>query len=123
MHCAGAALRDSGAHPTESIPDAEVAVGAAGPALYLVGQVLVRLRLLGCIYWVRLGGAVACILVGVLGAAVPGLLLEALLVGVLVAVIALEQSGATRRGLRRGAVLGRSRRRSLTGAGSTIRAS
>jgi len=65
MHCAGAALRDSGAHPTESLPDAEVAVGAAGPALYLVGQVLVRLRLLGCIYWVRLGGAVACILVGV----------------------------------------------------------
>jgi len=123
MHCAGAALRDSGAHPTESLPDAEVAVGAAGPALYLVGQVLVRLRLLGCIYWVRLGGAVACILVGVLGAAVPGLLLEALLVGVLVAVIALEQSGATRRGLRRGAVPGRSRRRSLTGAGSTIRAS
>ena len=117
------ALRDSGAHPTESLPDAEVAVVAACPALYLVGQVLVRLRLLDWIYWVRPGGAVACILVGVLGAAVPGLLLEALLVGVLVAVIALEQSGATRRGLRRGAVLGRSRRRSLTGAGSTIRAS
>jgi len=59
------ALRDSGAHPTESLPDAEVAVVAACPALYLVGQVLVRLRLLDWIYWVRPGGAVACILVGV----------------------------------------------------------
>jgi len=64
------------AHPTESLPDAEVAVVAAGPALYLVGQVLIRLRLMGWIYWVRLGGAVACVLVGVLGAAVPGLLLS-----------------------------------------------
>jgi len=32
------ALRDSGAHPTESLPDAEVAVVAACPALYLVGR-------------------------------------------------------------------------------------
>jgi hypothetical protein len=77
MHCAGVALRDSGAHPTESLPDAEVAVVAACPALYLVGQVLVRLRLLAGSTGAA-GGAVACILVGVLGA-VPGLLLEALL--------------------------------------------
>jgi low temperature requirement protein LtrA len=68
------------AHPTEVLPDAEVAVAAAGPALYLLGQVLVRLRLMSWIHWERLRGAVACILVGVL-----------------VAVIALEQVVASRR--------------------------
>jgi len=89
------------AHPTEVLPDAEVVVVAAGPALYLLGQVLIRLRLMGWIYWERLAGAVACVLVGVLGTAVPGLVLQTLLVGVLVAVIALEQVVAPRRAIRR----------------------
>ena len=34
------------AHPTEVLPDAEVAVAAVGPVLYLLGQVLVRLVLM-----------------------------------------------------------------------------
>ena len=89
------------AHPTEVLPDAEVVVVAAGPALYLLGQVLIRLRLMCWIYWERLAGAVACVLVGVLGTAVPGLVLQTLLVGVLVAVIALEQVVAPRRAIRR----------------------
>ena len=37
------------AHPTEVLPDAEVAVAAAGPAHYLLGQVLVRLLLMNWI--------------------------------------------------------------------------
>ena len=37
------------AHPTEVPSDAEVAVAAAGPALYLLGQVLVRLLLMSWI--------------------------------------------------------------------------
>jgi low temperature requirement protein LtrA len=85
------------AHPTAVLADAEVAVVAAGPALYLMGQVLVRLRLTGWVYWERLAGSVACVLVGVIGTAVPGLALATLLVVVLIAVIAIEQFVGTRR--------------------------
>ena len=85
------------AHPTRVLTDAEVAVVAAGPALYLLGQVLFRFRMTGWVSWERVGGAVACVLVGLIGTAVPGLALAALLVAVLVIVIAIEQIGRTRR--------------------------
>jgi low temperature requirement protein LtrA len=85
------------AHPTNVLAEAKVVVVAAGPAIYLLGQVLVRLRLLGRIYWERLGGTVACVIVGVIGTAVPSVALATLLVAVLVAVIALEQVRTTRR--------------------------
>ena len=85
------------AHPTAVLADAEVAVVAAGPALYLLGQVLVRLRLTGWVYWERLAGSVACVLVGVIGTAVPGLALSTLLVVVLIVVITIEQVVGTRR--------------------------
>src|SRR5262249_61537758 len=61
------------AHPTAVLAGAEAAVIAAGPALYLLGQVLVRLRLTGWVYWERLAGAGACVLVGVIGTGGPGL--------------------------------------------------
>lgn len=86
------------AHPTAVLAGAEAAVIAAGPALYLLGQVLVRLRLTGWVYWERLAGAVACVLVGVIGTVVPGLALASLLVVVLVVVIATELVSETRRG-------------------------
>jgi low temperature requirement protein LtrA len=85
------------ARPTAVLTDAEVAVVAAGPTLYLLGQVLVRFRLMGWVYWERLGGAVACVLVGFIGTVVPGLALATILVAVLVVVIALDQVGGTRR--------------------------
>ena len=85
------------AHPTDDLADAEVAVAAAGPALYLLGHVVFRLRMTGWISWERLGGAVACVLVGLIGTAVPGLALATLLVAVLVVVIAVEGVAATRR--------------------------
>ena len=82
--------------PTGALSDAEVAVIVAGPTLYLLGQVLFRLRMTGRISWERLGGAVACVLVGLVGTAAPGLVLATLLVAVLVVVIALEQAGESR---------------------------
>jgi low temperature requirement protein LtrA len=84
-------------HPTAVLADGEVAVRAAGPALYLLGHVLFRLRLTGRVSWERLGGAVACVFVGLIGTTVPALALAALLVSVLVAVIAIEHVRETRR--------------------------
>ena len=85
------------AHPTEELPDAEIAVVASGPALYLVAHVLLRLRMTGTISPRRLGGAIACLAVGVVGTATPALVLAALLLAVLVAVIVSDQITATRR--------------------------
>jgi low temperature requirement protein LtrA len=76
--------------PTDILSGAEVAVVCAGPALYLLGQVLFRLRMTGRISWIRLVGAVACALVSLTGTVVTALGLCLLLVGVLVTVIAAE---------------------------------
>jgi low temperature requirement protein LtrA len=84
-------------HPTDDLADAEVAVVAGGPAPYLLGHVAFRLRLTGRISWERHGGAVACVIVGLIGTAVPALALATLLVAVLVVVLAVEQVCETRR--------------------------
>jgi Bacterial low temperature requirement A protein (LtrA) len=84
-------------HPTGDLADAEVAVVAGGPALYLLGHVAFRLRLTGRISLKRLGGAVACVIAGLTGTAVQALALATLLVVVLVVVLAVEQVGETRR--------------------------
>ncbi|HEY7537310.1 MAG TPA: low temperature requirement protein A [Gaiellaceae bacterium] len=85
------------AHPTDVLPDAEVAVVAAGPALYLLAHVLFRLRMAGTISRKRLGGALACVVAGLVGFVAPALVLAALLVGILVAVIAAERIAEARR--------------------------
>lgn len=72
---------------------AEMVVICAGPALYLFGHVLFRLRITGSLSASRLVGAGACVLVGALGSSLPALLLSALLVGVLVLVIGAEHKG------------------------------
>jgi low temperature requirement protein LtrA len=85
------------AHPTDVLPAAEVAVLVAGPAIYLVGHVLFRLRMAGTVSWKRLVGALACVAVGGLGAVAPGLVLSGLLVAALVGVIAAERMAEVRR--------------------------
>jgi low temperature requirement protein LtrA len=85
------------AHPTDVLPGKEVAVVVAGPAIYLVAHALFRLRMAGSISWKRLGGALACIAVGGVGAFAPALVVGALLVAVLVAVIAAEHIAGARR--------------------------
>ena len=88
------------AHPTDEVGRAEAAAVVAGPALYLVGHVLFRLRMAGSLSWKRLGGALACLALGAIGMSVPALVLASLVLGVLVAVIAAERIAALRRATR-----------------------
>ena len=85
------------AHPTEVLPGAEVATVVAGPALYLLAHVALRLRMTGTISAKRLTGALACVAVGGVGTFAPALVVAALLVAVLVAVIVAEQLASARR--------------------------
>ena len=85
------------AHPTERLPHDELAVVVAGPALYLLAHVAMRLRMAGTVSVRRLGGAVACLAVGLVGLVVPALAVSALLVAVLVGLIALERIAEARR--------------------------
>ena len=84
-------------HPTEVLPGSEVAAVVAGPAIYLLAHALFRLRMAGSVSWRRLGGAVACLATGLIGAFVPALVVAALLIAVLVAVISSEYVAAARR--------------------------
>ena len=70
------------AHPTDVLPAAEVVVLVSGPAIYLLGHVLFRLRMAGTLSRKRLAGALACLAVGGLGPVAPGLVLSGLLVAV-----------------------------------------
>jgi low temperature requirement protein LtrA len=85
------------AHPTDVLHGPEVAAVAAGPALYLLAHALFRLRLSGTISVRRLAGAIACVVVGLIGTLLPALVLALALVLVLVAVIASEQIAGRRR--------------------------
>jgi low temperature requirement protein LtrA len=85
------------AHPTEELPDAEVAAVACGPALYLLAHVLLRLRMTGTISPRRLAAAIACLAVGAVGTFAPAIVLAALLLGVLVVLIVSDQITANRR--------------------------
>jgi low temperature requirement protein LtrA len=85
------------AHPTDELPSDELAVIVGGPALYLVGHALFRLRMAGSLSWKRLAGAVGCVAAGFIGAFVPGLVVSALVVVVLVSVIVAEAVASIRR--------------------------
>ena len=85
------------AHPTEQLPHDELAVAVSGPALYLLAHVAMRLRMAVTLSARRLGGAVACLAVGLVGLVAPALVVAALVVAVLVAVIVLERIAEARR--------------------------
>jgi low temperature requirement protein LtrA len=85
------------AHPTDELPGREIAAVVGGPAIYLLGHAVFRLRMTGSLSWKRLGGALACVAVGGLGPFAPALVLAALLVAVLVTVIGAEHLAAARR--------------------------
>jgi low temperature requirement protein LtrA len=82
--------------PTAPLPAAEVAVVSAGPALYLLGSALYRTRVTGSVSWTRLAGALACVVVGLIGAILPALAVLVLVVGVLVVVILVETASGMR---------------------------
>ena len=85
------------AHPTESLPGAEVAVVVGGPAIYLLGHAVFRLRMAGTTSRKRLSGALACVALGLVGGDLDGLVLAVLVLAVVVAVIAAEQVSGRRR--------------------------
>jgi low temperature requirement protein LtrA len=85
------------AHPTEELTDAELAAVVTGPALYLLSNVLLRLRMSGTVPGRRLAGALACVAVAGIGTFAPALVVAGLLFGVLVAVIVGDQIAGARR--------------------------
>jgi low temperature requirement protein LtrA len=88
------------AHPLDELAAAEAAALVAGPAVYLLGHALFRLRMAGSLAWKRLAGAAGCIAVAALGGYAPAIVQAGLLVGVLVAVIGAERMAAARRAAR-----------------------
>jgi low temperature requirement protein LtrA len=85
------------AHPGDELPLEEVAAIVAGPAIYLLAHVLFRLRVAGTVSWKRLGGALACVAAGAVGAFAPALVVVTLVVAILAAVIASEEIAGARR--------------------------
>jgi low temperature requirement protein LtrA len=85
------------AHPTEMLSAPEVVAVVAGPAMYLLGHALFRLRMEGSLGLKRLFGALACLVAGGIGMFVPALVLAGLLIAVLVAVIGSEYIAAALR--------------------------
>jgi low temperature requirement protein LtrA len=88
------------AHPSEPLEGAEVAAVVAGPAIYLLAMVLFRLRMAGTLSRKRLGGAIACLLLGLLGGTVTAIVLALLVLAVLVVVITAEVITGHRRRVR-----------------------
>ena len=84
-------------HPTEMLTTAQLVAVVAGPVIYLVGHVLFRLAMARSLSMRRLGGAIACVLVGVLGLVVPALAVAVLIVLVLAVIIGSEQASGMRR--------------------------
>jgi low temperature requirement protein LtrA len=85
------------AHPREQLPTAELVAVVAGPVIYLSGHLLFRLRMAGSVSRKRLGAAIACVAVGLLGLVVPALAVATLLVAVLAVLIGAEHAASRRR--------------------------
>jgi low temperature requirement protein LtrA len=85
------------AHPTDELSAAELAVLVAGPAVYLLSQAALRLRISGKFSARRIGGALACLAVAPIGAFAPALSIAGALLAVLIGVIVADQIAAARR--------------------------
>ncbi|MDQ3876569.1 MAG: low temperature requirement protein A, partial [Actinomycetota bacterium] len=85
------------AHPTEELSAAALVTVVAGPLLFLLAQAWLRLRITRQLSPRRLGGAAACVLVGVVGLAVDALAVGSLLVLVLVGVAIADRIAGARR--------------------------
>jgi low temperature requirement protein LtrA len=99
------------AHPSDELGGAELIAVVAGPAIYLLAHVALRLRMVHTLSRRRLTGAVACLATAAVGTFAPALVVAALLLAVLVAVIAGDQGVAfPGHHRRRGAPYGRQHR-------------
>jgi low temperature requirement protein LtrA len=78
------------AHPTEPLHGAELVALAAGPVLYLLGSVALKIRVLHLRWDRRLAAAVLVAIVTALGASLPALALWAILLGILTGLALVE---------------------------------
>jgi low temperature requirement protein LtrA len=78
------------AHPGEPLPAGELPLLGAGPALYLLGSVGFKLRVLGAYWAKRVVATVAVAVVLAVGSALPALAVWSLILLVLVALAAAE---------------------------------
>jgi low temperature requirement protein LtrA len=78
------------AHPGSTVTSAELAVIVGGPALYLVGHTLFRLRMIHNISHKRVVAAAIILALAPLGTVIPSLALAACVLAVLVALAAVE---------------------------------
>jgi low temperature requirement protein LtrA len=85
------------AHPTEQPTDAELIAIVAGPALYLLSHVLLRLRFEGTVSRRRLSGVIACAVIGLVASSASALVVGALLLAVLIAEVVGDQRAAAKR--------------------------
>jgi low temperature requirement protein LtrA len=83
--------------PTGTPTAAQVATIAGGPALYLVGHLLFRLRMAGSLSGKRLAATVAICALGIAGTALPALATATAVLAVLVCLIAAETVAGIRR--------------------------
>jgi low temperature requirement protein LtrA len=84
------------AHPSDHLTTAGVVMATAGPAVYLLGESAVRLRMIGRVGPKRLICVVALIVLGLLGGDMSALALT-ICVGALLAILALWEAGWLRR--------------------------
>jgi low temperature requirement protein LtrA len=75
------------AHPRDVLGTSELVAVVAGPVIYLIAHAAIRLRLAGSVAWRRLGGAGACLVVGLVARDAEALVVGTLLVLILIAVI------------------------------------
>jgi low temperature requirement protein LtrA len=94
------------AHPREELATGELIAVVAGPALYLLAQAFLRLRMTGRISGRRFTGVLGCVAVGFVGTAVSALVVGGLLVAVLVGVCVADGIAAARRATPRPAPAG-----------------
>jgi low temperature requirement protein LtrA len=85
------------AHPGSELQLSGVLTIAGGPALYLLGHVLFRLRMAGSLSRKRLAGSGAVALAGLAGLWIPALACAALVAAALVGVVVAEIVSARRR--------------------------
>ncbi|PVX59631.1 low temperature requirement protein A [Rhodococcus globerulus] len=80
------------AHPTDRLSSAQMIAVIGGPAVYLVAQTALRLRVTRTLSRPLISGVLACAAIGLVGGAWPGMIVSALLVTVLVVVALVEEA-------------------------------
>jgi low temperature requirement protein LtrA len=87
------------AHPSDHLTTTGVVMATAGPAVYLLGDSMVRLRMIGRVSPKRLACVAALAVLGLLGGGMSALALT-IWVAALLAILAMSESGWLRRGPR-----------------------